>query len=209
MNSSVITGSIVCILLIVLSSACIKPIQKNHLLLERTCELYSENWQGLFINYSKGKDDFLKKCMRNIDGQNLLSGLWSIRAMLPDGHAGFSMDQKQSAQIYPLVFVYDSIGEYIKVGAVFQKALQPYIGKRVRSINGQLALTVVQKRAALEPQSTILSSIEIAARTLTISYNGKPYIDFSSHLGIDFDDDQQLFLLPLSLVEMRHNNYVK
>lgn len=162
-------------------------------ILEKSCAIYSENWQGLRYHYTGGKDSFLKKCLAGIHGKNLVDGLWAIRSLIPDGHADFQIqDNETQSKTYPLLLIYDVIRKEVRVGAAFSFSFQPYVGKKVVRINGKPVMDVLYKRALLEPQSSQTNSLEIAARTLTTTFRKKPYPGFLQKMNFEFEGNSSL-----------------
>ena len=172
------------------------------------CTAYAENWQGLKYHYPKGKTDFLKKCLSVSTSKNIVENLWAIRSLIPDGHAGFFIrnKDKRSAKAYPIMFKYSAQNDQIRIGAVYDKKYKHLKNKIVTSINGESALAVVTKRAKKDPQSTKLSSLEFAARTLTINNYRKSYPNFPSTLNLVFEDGSRANLIPIKTSKIRKAN---
>lgn len=168
--------------------------------LKQSCAIYAENWQGLRYHYTEGKKIFLRQCLTRIRGKNLVEGLWAIRAMLPDGHAEFQiLETDHPAQIFPLLLVYDVVTREVRVEAAFDPALRMYIGKRVLTINNASAMDLLRARSVLEPQSSLDSSLEIAARTMTVTLPEKPYPAFPERMDLVFDDASNVSVSPMDV----------
>lgn len=166
--------------------------------LTEVCKMYSDNWAGLKYHY-KNKEQFNRLCSKRTDGKNLLEGMWGIRSSIPDGHADFRIHNKGKSQLYELVFIYNPLKNVLRVGAVFDKKLKSYLGRGVSSINDVDALSVLRRRAVLEPQSTLAGGLEVAARTLTYSFREMPYPDFPDKLVIKFRNGEVLSLKPVEV----------
>lgn len=175
-------------------------------ILERTCNIYSENWQSLRYHYSN-RDAFSKKCRNQVLGKKLVEGLWAIRSLMEDGHTDFEIiDNESPEKIHPLLLQYDSNAKQVLIAAVFDKSLDKYVGRKIKAMNGKEAMDLLFAREMLEPQSTVSSSLEVAARTLTYTLQGKPYLDFSETVDWDFEDNGTLTTQAQSLKELRERN---
>lgn len=161
--------------------------------LATSCVIYAENWQGLRYHYPDGKEAFLQKCLAAIAGKPLVEGLWALRALMPDGHADFQIYSSDApSKTYPLMLTYDVTTQEVRVAAAFAVSLLPYVGKKVVAMHGRPILELLADRAALEPQSSTTSALEIAARTLTATFRKKPYPGFTDTIKIAFEGQETL-----------------
>lgn len=179
-------------------------------ILEKSCAVFSENWQGLRYHYPGGKSPFLKKCMAGVRGKKLSDGLWAIRSMMPDGHADFQIiDNKAPARLHPLVLDYNPVSKTLRVEAALDGGLKEYVGRRIMEINGKPFMEALLERAVLEPQSTFAGSLEVAARTLTSTLSEKPYPDFPEKVDLVFEDGATLTMTAKDLDPLHDaNRYV-
>ena len=167
--------------------------------LQNVCNVYSQQWAGVKLHYKGGSREFHRHCEAAIEDKDLLSGLWAIRSIIPDGHAGFAVKTKVRPQIYPLILEYNVQSNNIMVAGVLRKSLAKYVGKKVSLINGVNALEFIKVRAKLEPQSTFENSLVVAARTILYQLSWKPYPDFPKSVTIVFDGGDKIHLRPKSL----------
>lgn len=201
---------LICILLLSFPSASFATTRDNnirtdHDILKKACSLYSENWQGLKYHY-KSSSEFLNLCHEKIDKKPLIAGLWVIRSLIPDGHAGFEIREDAVSKIYPIAFQYTREGTHLKVASAYDESLLDYVGKEVKTLNSQLPMDILNKRASEEPMSTWESSLELAARTITYFHGDMPHENSPEVLEIKFDDDSKLKLRPVELYRLFKTN---
>lgn len=168
-------------------------------LLKKACDIFSQQWVGLQLHYKGGKREFDRRCRTAIGGKDVLPGLWTIRSLVPDGHAGFLLKDLKKSLMHPILLTYDPEAQDVSIAVVHDKRFAKYIGQKVILINGERAVDRIRTRAKLEPQSTQASGMEIAARTLLMQPDWRPYPDFQEDIVLTLENGEEVATKAVSL----------
>lgn len=153
----------------------------------QACKLIADNYIYLETKLGISRTDFYQQCVSYADIVDWRSGkpqfvqeIRKLRSKFSDGHFDWILDNKLASNATCFLGFVMTVGKngnfYVgKIYNTFDTDLAP--GDQIISWNGIDINVVIDQFSNLIPQSTKLSSMEVAVRRLTIEYSWQPLRD--------------------------------